>query len=117
VVIDGFVSFKVDGFNESIYPRMKWHRSCFEFTEDSETPAQISVNNVKFGQTDGDPIITKSIAQSLEDGVSDIITVITDLRIDGTTLQKKTRDITFSSGVVTDISAESSWMNVGDVNP
>ena len=44
-------------------------------------------------------------------------TVITDVRINGTMLQKKSRNITVSGGIVTNVGSETAWADVGTVNP
>jgi hypothetical protein len=45
-------------------------------------------------------------------GVSGTVTVVTDLRYDSGTLQKKTRSLTYSGGIITTIGSESAWTNV-----
>ena len=44
-------------------------------------------------------------------------TVITDVQINGAVLQKKSRNITVSGGIVTNVGSETAWTDVGTVNP
>jgi hypothetical protein len=49
-------------------------------------------------------------------GYSGTYTVVTDMRITGSMLQKRTRTITVSGGIITDTGTEV-WTDVGSVNP
>jgi hypothetical protein len=49
------------------------------------------------------------------DGDTGTYTVVTDVRILGINLQIKSRTITVTGGIITDIGAETAWTNVGTV--
>jgi hypothetical protein len=53
----------------------------------------------------------RSTADGLEwyDGPSDTVTMVTDVRVNGLSFEKKTRTLTITKGLVTSIGAESGW--------
>lgn len=49
------------------------------------------------------------------DGVSGTFTQVTDMRLNGATLQKKIRTITISGGIITNLGPESDWVDAGSI--
>jgi hypothetical protein len=52
------------------------------------------------------------ISESGGSGVTNTVTIISALQFSGTTLQRATRTLTFSGGILVSISAQSAWANV-----
>jgi len=49
-------------------------------------------------------------------GVSAVYDVVSDIRLNGTNVQKKIKRITVTGGIITDISADSEWMDAGTLS-
>lgn len=64
--------------------------------------------------TDG-VVKAAEFSSGTEVGQSSTFTVVTDSRIDGTQLQKKTRSLTFTKGLLTTVGSESAWTNTDDI--
>ena len=51
-----------------------------------------------------------------EVGVSGVYTGVSDIRIVGIDLQKRTRSVTVKGGIITEIDNQTDWVTVGQVN-
>jgi len=49
-------------------------------------------------------------------GISAVYDAVSDIRLNGTTVQKKIKRITVTGGIITDISADSDWMDAGTLS-
>ena len=84
----------------------------------------ISPSGTGYAAIGGSGLISSGIVRSETgynvkgtDGTSGILTEVTDIRLNGSVLQKKIRQITVTGGIITSLSAESDWMDAGGLAP
>ena len=87
------------------------HRGEPHWTTDTK---RLYVSDADGGEA-GHQMHELAMMSDFENGKDTTVTVVTDIRHDGTQLQKKTQELTFEMGILTQVGPESDWANTTDI--